>query len=89
MSAPIKLEAHICDQRRSYLVTFATEAQALDFIARRSSTHAIFELEDAPIDQAHVKLNDVLHPTCEHGLSASLCYGPSHYASDEEIARGY
>lgn len=26
---------------------------------------------------------------CPHGLSASNCYGPSHYASDEEIARGW
>lgn len=42
----IVLEAHICDQRRSYMVTFEgpnAEEMALSFIESRSSTHAISE----------------------------------------------
>lgn len=35
------------------------------------------------------RLYERLHPTCEHGLSADLCYGPAHYASDFEIAQGW
>lgn len=27
--------------------------------------------------------------TCEHGMSASLCFGPAHYASDAEIRQGW
>jgi hypothetical protein len=85
----IKLEFHICDQRRSYLVTFATEAQALEFAQRKASTHAIYELEEAPVDEQYGALLDYLYPTCEHGLSESNCYGPQHYYYDEEEqARG-
>jgi len=86
---PITLEAHICAARRSYLVTFATEAQALDFIGRKSSTHAFFTVDGKPIDSVHTELINYLFPDCEHGLSLALCYGPNHYATDEEIRMGY
>lgn len=26
-----------------------------------------------------------LYPTCEHGLSAHLCYGPQHYPMDHQL----
>jgi len=35
----IALEIHICDQRRSYLARFSTEAQAVAFVSARFSTH--------------------------------------------------
>lgn len=88
----IALEIHICDQRRSYLVTFEgprAEDRALAFIDARWTTHAVHEIEDTPIDERYGRLLDQLYPTCEHGLSASNCYGPQHYYFDEEEqARG-
>lgn len=86
----IALEIHICDQRRSYTARFATEAQALEFIQRKSSTHAFHPIESEPIDwDANAALFEELYPTCEHGLSLSNCNGPQHYwFDDEEQARG-
>jgi hypothetical protein len=91
----ITLEIHVCDQRRvSYPVVFEgdgpdVEARALQFVKARSSTHAIYEIEATPIPEQYGQLLDWLYPTCEHGLSASNCYGPQHYYFDEEEqARG-
>lgn len=86
----IALEIHICNQRRSYVAKFSTEEQALAFVAVRMDTHAIYEIESEPFDyDANPKLYDLLYPTCEHGMSASNCYGPQHYYYDEEEqARG-
>lgn len=78
----ITLEVHICDQRRSYLGRFSTEDQAIDFINRKKSTHAIHEVDGFPVSDEHQRLLEVLHPTCEHGLSANLCMGSTHYAAD-------
>jgi hypothetical protein len=88
----IKLEIAICDQRRSYFVTFATEDQAIDFLARRTPTaidiktgtygnHAWFELENEPIPATCTRLLEVIYPTCSHGMSAELCEGPEHFLS--------
>lgn len=87
----VVLEIHICDQRRSYFAQFANEQQAIEFYRRKyeSRNHAIFEIEEAGIPADFGRLHEVLNPTCEHGLSEALCYGPSHYASDEEIRMGY
>jgi hypothetical protein len=30
------------------------------------------------------ELEAYLYPTCEHGLSLDLCYGPQHYPYDED-----
>ena len=93
---PITLEIHICDQRRSYLVTFEgpdAQRMAIEFVKTRSATHAIWELQDQPdrwIDHRHGELLELLYPTCPHGLSESNCYGPQHYYFDEEEqARGH
>jgi hypothetical protein len=89
----ITLEMHICDQRRSYNVTFegdAAEQMAISYVKARWSTHAIYEIESNPIDQQYTQLLDLLYPTCEHGLSQSNCYGSQHYYFDEEEqARGF
>lgn len=115
----IILEAHICDQRRSYRVAFEgpqAEDMALAFMSARSSTHVISEwliwnehwvcaphggdefyrqdvlAEDQPYaisGDKYPRLWMTLYPTCEHGLSASNCYGPSHDCSPEEIAQGW
>jgi hypothetical protein len=76
----IRLEVHICEQRRSYVAEFATEDQALEFIARKMRTHAFYELEDSEIKAEHKRLIDFLFPTCVHGMSESLCEGPMHYS---------
>lgn len=75
----IVLDVHICDQRRSYVATFANEQQALDFIASRSSTHAFHEIATPADIRAWERLYALLYPTCEHGLSADLCGGPMHW----------
>ncbi len=114
----IKLEVHICDQRRSYAVTFEgpqAENMALAFMAARRATHVVSEWMDYDeVDRydedgefrgmtqvpsegqphlidgiAYPRLYAALNPTCEHGMSAWLCYGPAHYASDAEIAMGW
>lgn len=79
-TAPITMEVHICADRRSYMVEFATEAQALEFIKRKWSTHSICEVYEHPIDRAHLELLTLLYPQCEHGLSLDLCFGPGHYS---------
>lgn len=86
----IALEVHICDQRRSYVARFTTQEQAIEFISRKSATHAVHEIEAEPFDyHAYPALYDLLYPTCEHGLSLSNCNGPQHYwYDDEEQARG-
>lgn len=90
--AAITLEVHICDQRRSYKVTFTgpnAEDQALTFVNTRSANHAFHELESALVPNQYTRLLDWLYPTCDHGLSASNCYGPQHFYYDEdEQARG-
>jgi hypothetical protein len=80
------IHIHICDQRRGYNATFSTEAQALEFLARRGSSHAFWELNtenDGPgsVPATWTQLLDYLYPTCEHGLSLDLCHGPDHYMS--------
>lgn len=117
----IRLDVHICDQRRSYVATFEgpqAEDMALAFMATRNSTHAISEdlltrrfwvscpyggdgghYEYEPLPEAdqpylidHVRyprLYATLYPTCEHGMSERGCYGPDHFASEEEIAQGW
>ena len=76
----IRLEVHICEQRRSYYAEFATEDQALAFIWRKWSTHALYETEDSEIKAEHKRLIDMLYPTCIHGMSAWLCEGLMHYS---------
>lgn len=83
----IALEIAICDQRRSYRVTFTgpnAEDMALAFCEARKSTHAPREIEDKLIDERYGRLIDWLYPRCPHGLSESNCYGPQHYYFDEE-----
>lgn len=86
----IVMEAHICTERRSYKVTFSTEQQAIDFIKARWKTHVVREWEDGCIEwDQFLALYDLLHPLCDHGLSASNCMGPDHWCSPEEIAAGW
>lgn len=80
----IVLDVHICDQRRSYKATFATEDQALAFCEARKSTHAIGPWDPESFDyEAAPRLDAMWNPTCSHGLSAWLCADPiNHYPSD-------
>lgn len=99
------LDVHICDERRSYPVGFATEQQALDFIARKTAEaeawraetgaapwaggHAYSEIESSPIPEGWDRLYALLYPTCEHGLLEANCYGPDHWCRPDEIAQGW
>jgi hypothetical protein len=77
---------HVCAARRAYKVTFSTEAQAIGFLSARTSTH---NWEEIPLDgpgsgsvpTEWFALRDYLYPTCEHGMSLDLCYGPDHFMS--------
>lgn len=83
--APLTLNVHICDQRRSYLAHFATDGAAVGFIEARMSTHAItLDEENTPqvVADAFPRTVDLLYPVCEHGLSLRLCAGPGHYPPD-------
>lgn len=80
---PVKLEVHICNQRRSYYPTFVREIDAISFINRFTDmNHAFYEPQDSDIPESWATLLDILYPTCEHGLSASLCMGSNHYERD-------
>lgn len=82
----IHLEVHVCAAHHSYLVTFEghnAETMALDFIARHDKTHAVWTIEDKPIDPRHERLLDLLFPTCPHGGALWLCAHPTeHYPPD-------
>lgn len=81
----IRFEVHICAERRSYFVTFSTEAQALAYLTPRGATHASWPATEADAERVMDTwplMADKLWPTCEHGLSASLCAGPGHYPAD-------
>jgi hypothetical protein len=71
---PVKNRCH------SYPVTFSTEEQAIKFVEDRSATHAFTQHQDNPISNGWENLYELLYPTCDHGLSASLCADPiNHY----------
>jgi hypothetical protein len=78
---------HICAARRAYKVTFSTQEQAIAFLSARTATHNWDEIPDVfwpgsgsvPADWH--ELLAYLYPTCEHGMSADLCYGPDHFMS--------
>jgi len=66
----------------SYKVIFEgpnADTMAIAFLNDRPG-HVIDSVSDLYPD--HQELSEYLYPTCEHGLSASLCYGPGHYPPD-------
>lgn len=80
------VEAHICTERRSYLVTFTgPDAVAhLDaFRSTRGMTHALYVDSFASNEDLAAAADALLDPPCEHGLSSSLCAGPGHYPMDD------
>lgn len=60
------------------------ESRAISFIESRKMTHVIYEDEEFPISPSFRDLLDKLYPTCEHGMSLSLCMGPEHYPTREQ-----
>jgi len=65
--------------------TAAADAAARVFLGRLAG-----EIPDPPADLTPWPQLDALYfPICEHGMDGHLCMGPSHYCSDEEIARGW
>lgn len=87
----IVLNVHICDQRRSYKATFATEEQALAFVKARWSTHVCRPWDDETFPWDEVpRLDELWNPMCDHGLSQWLCADPvNHYPSDAQLAGGW
>lgn len=80
--APVALEAHHCRNGVTYTVTFTgpgADAAAAEYMQARGATHA-FALADEDLDWTAAPLTFAeLFPSCEHGLSESLCAGPGHY----------
>lgn len=83
----IALWAHHCKNRTNFIVRFLDQDQAIAWIEERKSTHAVTQIEGEPIPETAERLLDYLYPSCEHGLSASLCVGPTHYPM--EYGYGY
>lgn len=81
----ITLEATKDGGWHRFLVRFSTEDQALAYIERKRGTVEVWEIEESEhaVPDQYERLLEVLHPTCEHGLSLSLCHGPGHYPSAE------
>lgn len=83
----IALWANHCKKGTNFIVRFPDEDQALAWIKERASTHVVSQIESEPIPETAERLLDYLYPSCEHGLSASLCVGPNHYPMD--LGYGY
>lgn len=84
---PLVAEAHICAERRSYMVTFEGTDEEIDerasaWMAARSTTHAMHVDYIRTNLSRFPKVDAYLNPECSHGLSLSNCYGPGHYMPD-------
>lgn len=93
-SGTIALEFTHCQDGGARIVRFEgadAQTRAIDYVRSRLRTHVVAELPEEPNDlSAYPELTDLLYPTCEHGLSAELCWGPEHYPTrDQEMARGW
>lgn len=89
VGAEIKMEIRTQGGWHRYVAVFATEDQAIGFYESHIKTASMSEMESAPVSEHYTRLLAILYPKCHHGMSVFLCYGPQHYASDEEIAKGY
>lgn len=76
------------DRPLAYRVRFATEDQALAHVGANPDLY-FTEVESQPVPNSCERLLALLYPQCSHGMSLALCYGPAHYATDEEIAQGW
>ena len=79
MTVPITIEATNVTTNVHFNVTLPTDELAAAYVRERGD-RLCFHAEDAEADwQQWPLLMEALYPTCEHGLSAQLCYGPGHY----------
>jgi hypothetical protein len=82
--------------RISYQVAFEgpqAEDLALAYMSARKALH-FGDVYDLPFSyEAFPRMADALHPTCEHGLSLSMCmdpYGQNHFGTrEQELANGW
>ncbi|AVD99370.1 hypothetical protein SEA_BILLNYE_198 [Streptomyces phage BillNye] len=58
------------------------DARAANYVKR--NVHLVFLIDDDQLD-GHPLLQEALYPSCEHGLSLSLCAGPGHYPMDNQF----
>jgi hypothetical protein len=58
------------------------DAIAAEYIKRKG--HLVIMCDDEQLDNYPLTYN-ALYPSCEHGLSLSLCAGPNHYPMDNEF----
>lgn len=84
----VKLDVFLTTNPRSISVSFATEAQALAYLARPVVATAV-ERTDSLVPNEWVELIAKLYPTCDHDLSLDLCEGPQHYPYDDAEAYYY
>lgn len=91
----IKLDVTTQGGYHHFTVSFATEDQAVAYIAEHAADRNVRELEDEPVDlDLYPALNDALYPTCHHGLSLQMCMDPigdAHFGTyeQERMAAGY
>jgi hypothetical protein len=53
---------------------------AADYLSRKP--HLVVHLDTDVVLENFPLVDEILYPSCEHGLSAWLCTGPSHYPID-------
>lgn len=99
----LRLEVSMCRERQSYTVIFEgpdADTMAIEYMDRTAvadkaagyehGNRAFHEIPGYPYDaEKFGKVYERLNPICEHGLSANLCYGPAHYAREDEVASGW
>lgn len=79
---PLTMEAHICDQRRSYVVSWQgtdadVDTRAAEWMKERGMRYAFLDIEEYPVNWTRFpKVYAYLYPTCDHGLSLAGCYDP-------------
>lgn len=80
----IALTATCCPTGVTFTATFTgPDADRIAAAWIRSRRNYAFSTADLDLEpEEFPETLDTLFPTCEHGLSESLCAGPGHYPAD-------
>lgn len=75
------------DEYRTMNVTFYGEQAAVDYWNRYAATRAMFLAEGTGVPETWTRFEDLMFPTCHHGMDGNLCQdpdGPHHYGTREQ-----
>ncbi len=77
------LTLYICNAGRVVFDGPGADFRAVEFMKRKP--HLTFYPDDSYDPQDFPLVDEVFNPSCEHGLSLSLCAGPNHYPMDNQF----